>query len=103
MFAGRLAMLKRSLLIAEITFGHGATPRPRISLDLLRGFYAAARHLNFTRAAHELCVTQPAISCEIKVLEEQLGQPLFRRVNRALQLTHVEMQGEADLHSMAAR
>jgi len=61
--------------------------RPRVSLDLLRGFHAAARHLSFTRAAHELCLTQPAISREVKVLEEQLGQALFRRVNRALQLT----------------
>jgi LysR family transcriptional regulator, glycine cleavage system transcriptional activator len=61
--------------------------RPRISLDLLRGFSAAARHLSFTRAAQELCVTQPAISREVKVLEDQLGQPLFHRVNRALRLT----------------
>ena len=60
---------------------------PRLSLDLLRGFHAAARHLSFTRAAQELFVTQPAISREIKTLEEQLGQPLFRRVNRALELT----------------
>jgi DNA-binding transcriptional LysR family regulator len=61
--------------------------RPRVSLDLLRGFRAAARHLSFTRAAEELCVTQPAISREIKVLEAQLGQPLFRRGSRILRLT----------------
>jgi LysR family transcriptional regulator, glycine cleavage system transcriptional activator len=60
----------------------------RLSLDLLRGFRAAARHLSFTRAARELFVTQSAISREIKKLEEQIGQPLFHRVNRALQLTH---------------
>ena len=60
---------------------------PRLSLDLLRGFRAAARHLSFTRAAQELFVTQPAVSREIRTLEEQLGTPLFRRVNRALQLT----------------
>jgi DNA-binding transcriptional LysR family regulator len=60
---------------------------PRLSLDLLRGFHAAARHLSFTRAAQELFVTQSAISREIKTLEDQLGQPLFRRVHRALQLT----------------
>ena len=60
---------------------------PRLSLDLLRGFHAAARHLSFTRAASELFVTQPAISMEVKTLEEQLGQPLFRRANRTLQLT----------------
>jgi DNA-binding transcriptional LysR family regulator len=60
---------------------------PRLSLDLLRGFRSAARHLSFTRAAHELFVTQSAISREIKTLEEQLGQSLFSRVNRSLQLT----------------
>lgn len=62
---------------------------PRLSLDLLRAFCIAARHLSFTRAAQELFVTQPAVSREIKTLEDQLGHPLFRRVNRTLQLTHV--------------
>lgn len=62
---------------------------PRLSLDLLRGFHAAARHLSFTRAAHELFVSQPAISHEVKTLEEQLGQPLFRRINRTLELTPI--------------
>lgn len=60
---------------------------PRVSLHLMRGFWLAARHLSFTTAAVELYVTQSAISREIKKLEEQLGQPLFRRVNRTLQLT----------------
>jgi DNA-binding transcriptional LysR family regulator len=58
-----------------------------LSLDLLRGFRVAARHLSFTRAAQELFVTQSAISREIRTLEEQIGQPLFHRVHRALQLT----------------
>src|SRR5262245_44710315 len=62
--------------------------KPRLpSLDLLRGFEAAARHLSFTRAAEELHVTQSAVSRQIKTLEEQLGAPLFRRLNRALVLT----------------
>jgi DNA-binding transcriptional LysR family regulator len=61
--------------------------QPRLSLDLLRGFRVAARHLSFTRASQELHVTQSAISHEIKTLEEQIGQPLFHRVHRALQLT----------------
>jgi len=61
--------------------------RHPLSLDLLRGFRAAARHLSFTRAAQELFVTQSAISREIKTLEEQIGKPLFRRVHRALELT----------------
>jgi DNA-binding transcriptional LysR family regulator len=61
--------------------------QPRLSLDLLRGFRAAARHLSFTRAADELSVTQSAISREIKTLEQQIGQPLFRREHRGLELT----------------
>ena len=72
--------------------------RPRrISLDLLRGFRAAARHLSFTRAAQELFVTQSAISREIRTLEEQIGQPLFQRVHRALRLT----QAGAELYRAA--
>jgi len=61
--------------------------RPRLSLDLLKGFEAAARHLSFTRAAQELSVTQSAVSRGIKTLEEQLGGPLFTRINRGLRLT----------------
>lgn len=57
------------------------------SLDLIKGFEAAARHLSFTKAAHELFVTQSAISRQIKALEDSLGVPLFRRFNRALLLT----------------
>jgi len=61
--------------------------RPRFSLDLLKGFEAAARHLSFTRAAQELSLTQSAVSREIKTLEDRLGCPLFDRVNRGLRLT----------------
>src|SRR5829696_232941 len=61
--------------------------RPRLSLHLLKGFEAAARHLSFTRAAQELCLTQSAVSREIKALEGQLGQPLFKRIHRGLRLT----------------
>jgi DNA-binding transcriptional LysR family regulator len=61
---------------------------PRLSLDLLRAFRSAARHLSFTHAAREQFVTQSAISRAMRTLEEQLGQPLFHRVNRALTLTH---------------
>jgi LysR family glycine cleavage system transcriptional activator len=57
------------------------------SLNGLRAFEAAARHMSFTRAAAELNVTQTAISHQIRRLEEQLGIPLFIRRNRALELT----------------
>ncbi len=50
-------------------------------------FEAAARHLNFTRAARELGVTQAAVSRQIQGLEDHLGVALFRRPPRALVLT----------------
>jgi LysR family glycine cleavage system transcriptional activator len=57
------------------------------SLDLLKGFDAAARHLSFTRAGEELFLTQSALSRQMQTLEEQLGAPLFERRHRALRLT----------------
>jgi DNA-binding transcriptional LysR family regulator len=57
------------------------------SLDLLKGFEAAARNLSFTKAAQELFVTQSAISRQVKALEDQLGVALFRRHHRELRLT----------------
>lgn len=61
--------------------------RPYLPLNGLRAFEAAARHLSFTRAAIELCVTPPALSHQVKALEERLGTPLFRRLPRGLGLT----------------
>src|SRR6476660_357776 len=57
------------------------------SLNGLRAFEAAARHMSFTQAAAELNVTQTAISHQIKRLEEELGVRLFVRQNRSLALT----------------
>lgn len=59
----------------------------RYSLNSLHAFATAARHLNFTRAADELCVTQAAVSHQIKALEAQVGCPLFLRTARGLQLS----------------
>jgi len=56
-------------------------------LNQLRALEAAARHLSFTAAARELNMTQSAVSQQIKSLEQHLGQPLFRRRPRALELT----------------
>lgn len=58
-----------------------------MSLDLLRGFEAAARLRSFTAAAIELGTTQPAISQQIKRLEEQLATRLFDRIYRGIELT----------------
>jgi LysR family transcriptional regulator, glycine cleavage system transcriptional activator len=57
------------------------------SLNGLRAFEAAARHLSFTKAADDLNVTQTAVSHQIKRLEDELGLQLFIRRNRRLLLT----------------
>ncbi|WP_115562670.1 LysR family transcriptional regulator AmpR [Xanthomonas arboricola] len=62
-------------------------PRPRLPLNALRAFEAAARHQNLTRAAGELCVSQAALSHQIKALEQQLGTSLFHRLPRGVALT----------------
>src|SRR3954454_14392592 len=53
----------------------------------LKALDAAARHLNFTRAADELGLTPAAISHQIKEIEDQLGLTLFARTSRTVQLT----------------
>jgi LysR family glycine cleavage system transcriptional activator len=61
---------------------------PRLpALTALRAFEAAARLGSVTAAAAELSVTQGAISRQIRLLEEDLKQPLFRRLHRGLELT----------------
>jgi DNA-binding transcriptional LysR family regulator len=65
-----------------------ANPQPRLpSLDLLKGFEAAARLLSFTKAGEELYLSQSAVSRQILELEGQLGVRLFERRHRALALT----------------
>jgi LysR family transcriptional regulator, regulator of gene expression of beta-lactamase len=61
--------------------------RSQLPLNALRAFEAAARHLSFTRAAAELCVSQAALSHQIKGLEARLGFSLFRRLPRGVALT----------------
>jgi len=68
-------------------FSHGDLTLSSVSLNALRAFEAAARHLSFTRAGLELSVTQAAVSHQVKALEERLGAPLFRRTPRGLVLT----------------
>lgn len=61
--------------------------RPQLPLNALRAFEASARHLSFTRAGLELCVSQAAVSQQIRTLEARLGVTLFRRLPRGLALT----------------
>ncbi|TNM62869.1 LysR substrate-binding domain-containing protein [Aliirhizobium smilacinae] len=56
-------------------------------LNSLRVFEAAARHMSFTRAGEELRLTQTAVSYQIKLLEDTLGEQLFLRRPRQVMLT----------------
>ena len=58
-----------------------------LSLDFLRSFEAVARRLSFSAAAEDMHLTQPAMSRQIKSLEEELGAPLFHRGTRKVELT----------------
>lgn len=60
---------------------------PLPPLDLFHSFEVVARHRSFTLAADELCLTQSAVSRQIKTLEDALGLRLFHRLNRAIELT----------------
>jgi DNA-binding transcriptional LysR family regulator len=60
----------------------------QINLNHLRIFYYAAKEKNLTRAAEALFVTQPAVSMQIKALEQYLEVPLFRKRGKFLELTH---------------
>ena len=59
----------------------------RLNFHHLHYFWAVAKEGNLTRAAEALHVSQSALSTQIRVLEEQLGHPLFIRAGRSLQLT----------------
>ncbi|MBR1087289.1 LysR family transcriptional regulator [Bradyrhizobium manausense] len=56
-------------------------------LNALRAFEAAARHLSFKLAAHELHVTPAAVGQQVKALEARLGVQLFERLHKQLILT----------------
>lgn len=68
-------------------------------LNALRAFEAAARHLSFKQAAHELHVTAGAVSQQVRLLEERLGVQLFQRLTRQVVLTAA---GEAYLAPIRA-
>lgn len=69
---------------------HATTDQTLLKMPSLRAvkcFVAAARYQSFTRAAEALCVTQAAISRQIRELEDHLGTALFERVGRSVKLT----------------
>ena len=73
--------------------------RTLLPLNALRVFDAAARHLNFTRAADELAVTPAAVGQQIRAMEDMLGVILFRRTPKGLELTP---EAEAGLDALRA-
>jgi len=58
-----------------------------LTLRQLKVFESVARHLNYTRAAEELFLTQPAVSMQVKQLEGQLGVALFEQLGKRIHLT----------------
>src|SRR3970040_170425 len=57
------------------------------TLRQLKVFEAVARKLSFSRAAGELHLTQPAVSMQVKLLENQAGLPLFEQIGKRIHLT----------------
>lgn len=70
------------------------------SLSSLRTFEAAERHASFTKAAVELCLTQSAVSRQIRMMEEYLGVELFQRVNQRLIVTEAGRIYAADVRRL---
>ena len=62
------------------------------SLDALKAFESAARHLSFSLAAQELCITKGAVSYQVRKLEDSLDCALFRRAVRQVYLTDAGQQ-----------
>lgn len=58
-----------------------------LTLRQLKIYEAVARNLSYSRAARELHLTQPAVSMQIKLLEESLGLPLFEKLGKKIYLT----------------
>lgn len=78
---------KRDFQSIRLRFTYLNMPDRLPPLTALRAFDAAARHMSFAKAAEELGVTPAALSFQIKSLEDHLGAPVFRRLNRAVELT----------------
>ncbi len=67
------------------------------SLNVLKVFDVAATRLSFKQAAEDLCLSPSAVSHQIKVLETQLGLPLFLRLPRGIELTEAGQRYHRDI------
>lgn len=74
-----------------------------VTLRQLQIFEAAARHLSFSKAAQALFLTQPAVSMQIKQLEEQAGLPLFEHIGKRVFLTQAGEVLLAHVRAIAAQ
>src|SRR6266478_5036750 len=79
-----------------------------MEMHQVRYFLAVAEELNFTRASEKCNVTQPSLSRAIKLLEEELGGPLFHRERESTHLTDLGQMVQPHLqsvyhHSMLAK
>ena len=73
------------------------------SMSLLTAFEAAARHQSFTMAAEELSITQSAVSRQIRLLEEQIGCPLFVREKQTVRLSEAGVEYAREIRGALQR
>ncbi len=59
----------------------------QVSGQFLHSFTVVAKHMSFTKAAEDLCITQSAVSHRLRCLEQELVFPLFHRLTRKILLT----------------
>ncbi|MGH6629465.1 MAG: LysR family transcriptional regulator, partial [Burkholderiales bacterium] len=76
-------------------------PLRHASLRQLRVFSTVARTLSFSAAARELHLTQPAVSQQVKHLEEHAGLPLFEQIGRRVHLTEAGRELQARSQAVA--
>ena len=71
-----------------------------LTMRQLQIFSVAARHLSFVRASEELFLTQPAVSMQIRQLEETVGMPLFDKIGKKMYLTEAGRRIERTAHEV---
>ena len=69
-------------------------------LEQISYFLSVAEHGNITAAARSLYISQPALSKQITLLEQEIGLPLFERQARGVTLTRAGMQFQKDLKNI---